>query len=287
MPDSNGNFGFWQAQDLAINAVQSGYDDYGEATLKQMQTAVANGLLTQGAVGTSWSTTLGANKDAWAFNFYYGTPVLGSATLCGCRGSMFVRGPGVVHSDNGDANYTDTVSGWSTVTGEGKDDDYRVHASGTGADKATWNFGVQPAGQYKVLASWVAASSNGSKAPYKVFDGSTQRLSATVNQRNVPSSRQNGINIAWSDLGTVTTTGGVIKVELNNSNAGGNVVADMVRLVPIQPTATASMVDTRERYIAIDQVLSHKHRRETLQELRISRDLVRELLHNLRRARRR
>lgn len=280
---------FWFAQDAVLGVVQDGFNDYGEATLKQMQAAYAHGITAQASMGGVWSTTLADATNGWEFSFTTGTATK-TPTQGYYRGIVFVRGPGVVHADDGDPAYSDTATGWSTVTGQGMDGDYRIHASGSGADKATWSFGVQPAGQYKVLATWVAASSNGNKVPYKVFDGSTLLKSTTVNQRNAPSSKQGTKTIAWSDLGTVTTTGGVIKVELNNSNAGGNVVADMVRLVPIQSSAVAAVVVSRDRATAsIDLVLDRYYsddredRDESASPLHLSGRSLAELLRTRRR----
>jgi hypothetical protein len=209
---------------------------------------------------------------------------------------MFVRGPGAIHADDGDAAYGDTVMGWSTVTGQGKDNDYRVHAKGNGSAKATWTFSAPP-GQYKVLATWVASSSNAKDAPFEIFDNATLLKTTKVSQKNAPSSTQgsgsNRTTIPWADLGTVTANSGTLKVVLNDK-AGGNVVADMVRLVPIQSTATASVVATRdssaeasrERYTAIDQIIAGRNRRE-VKELDLDPDLLRDVLKQMRRAKRR
>jgi hypothetical protein len=236
---------FWFAQDDALSSVQDGYNDYGLPTIQQMQTAAGNGITSQASLSSYWSTSMVDNSYGWEFDFRTETAI---QTPIGpyYRWLIFVRGPGVVHADDGDPAFTDTVAGWNTVTGSGQDGDYRWHAKGTGSAKATWTFTGLSTGQYKVLAKWVAVSGNAIDAPYKIFDGSTLLKTTKVNQKNAPSSNQpGGFTIPWGNLGTVAISSGTLKVELTDK-AKGNVVADMVRLVPISPTGVAATVATRD-----------------------------------------
>jgi hypothetical protein len=128
--------------------------------------------------------------------------------------------------DDGSAGHS--VSGsWSRSTGTGYSSDILTANKGTGSITSTWSFTSLPSGTYKIWATWTKAKSNASNAPYKLYNGNELVSSTSVNQRNTPPSTMDGT--AWKYLGTVTVTGGVLKVELSNK-ANGNVIADAIRI---------------------------------------------------------
>lgn len=96
-------------------------------------------------------------------------------------------------------------------------------------DRAFWIVDVEP-GTYEISATWAALSGNSSAAPFTIYDGVTGVAlgTTTVNQRELPSSYGEN-HVAWSDLGTFTTTGNTILVELP-ATGSNRVVADAIRV---------------------------------------------------------
>jgi hypothetical protein len=241
---------FWPGLQRAIDLSQNAYSDWRQPTIQEMQTAFAHGapaIGLQSYTSNAWSMSLTGRKlsnvsTAWMYNFANGTPseqpVNGSTSL------MVVRGGGSVYFvDDGGPGYSDT-GGWTIVTGPGQEGDYRYRAKGNGSAQATWSFTGLPPGSYQVQTTWTASSSNAKNAPYTIYNGATLLAQVPVNQQKPPSTTIYGsATIPWQTLGNFTITGNTLNVVLNNK-ANGNVIADMVRLVSISPTAVAASVAT-------------------------------------------
>ena len=134
--------------------------------------------------------------------------------------------------DDGDAGYSKTASGWSVNSSAlAYNGDYDRASGGNGSAVATWSFAGLPAGQYEVYATWVShPKKQASNAPYSVL-GNT----VFVNQRNSPDGAQ---ITGWQRLTSVSFDGnGNLNVRLSN-NANGIVVADAIRVVPVQASAS-------------------------------------------------
>lgn len=136
--------------------------------------------------------------------------------------------PGVISV--GDANYTET-GGWSDGSAAGGySGSYRASSSGTGDDKATWHFeDLDPTKSYEILITWQGDAGNATNAPYRVLDGSTERLQALVNQTQNPSGKTLD-GYSWYSLGVFPTSSGELTVELTD-DADGSVSADAVRII--------------------------------------------------------
>jgi hypothetical protein len=262
--DNTGSWSFVPGLDAALNSVESGFSDWRLPSIQEAQAAIAHGAATHVdsylASYPHWSTSLTGRVNssnvltAWGFDFRDGStienPIWSASPLALVRG-----GSSTFFVDDGGPGYTDTVSGWTVVNGQGKEGDYRYHVKGDGSATATFTFTGLTAGTYKVQATWVALQSNATDAPFRIFDDATFLQQIRVNQRKAPSS-----NVGyWATLGDVTISSSTLKVVLSN-NAKGNVQADMVRLVPVSPTALASMASSRDRAAAsVDLVLEQDY----------------------------
>jgi hypothetical protein len=133
--------------------------------------------------------------------------------------------------DNGDAGYTRSINGWTTLTNTlayGLDYDY--HAAGNGSGNASYTFTGLESGSYQVLAKWIPFSNRATNAPYTILNGATPIGTVLVNQQLAPAGEvSNGVT--WQSLGTFQVTNGTLVVRLND-NANGYVIADSIRVVP-------------------------------------------------------
>jgi|GEM_PF-1028335 len=100
-------------------------------------------------------------------------------------------------------------------------ENYSYTPSGTGDRQAKWFFTVPTAGTYKVLGWWPASTTNTSSASYVVEHSGTS-TAVTVNQQ------LNGSR--WNEIGEFYFEPNNYSVMLSNDVAGGNVVADAIRI---------------------------------------------------------
>jgi hypothetical protein len=141
--------------------------------------------------------------------------------------------------DNG-AESNRTTGAWTRVTGAGFENDIERAAQGNGSSQSDWTFTGLPNGNYNVWATWTAAGSNASNAPYQFFNGSGTVTTIRRNQRIAPAATAEGYE--WTFLDDVTVSDGWLMVRLNNQ-ANGTVVADAIRVVQ-QPSAAAALAPT-------------------------------------------
>ena len=172
------------------------------------------------------------------------------------RGDAFVSkvGPGMTHqwafqigsidqfADDGQNDpgigitYSQSGSGWKTVSSGGYMNDYRTCAKGTGKNKAQWVISGLPHGLYEVFATWKANSKNATNAQYTVNGVVTPPVSQRVTPDTVHlnTSVEWGATSRWKSLGRFHAVDGKITVELSDK-ANGTVVADAVRVLIYQP----------------------------------------------------
>ncbi|MCC6419244.1 MAG: DUF1800 family protein [Gemmataceae bacterium] len=114
---------------------------------------------------------------------------------------------------------------------------------GAATAQARWTFNVTP-GTYCVLTSYFGRSVNASNAPFRVFDGATNRTPTPVrvNQRVTPSDL-NDAGRGWRRLGFFKVDSTILAVELAN-NANGRVIADAVRVERVNQPTSPSTPDT-------------------------------------------
>lgn len=127
--------------------------------------------------------------------------------------------------DNSSAGFA-ASSNWTSSTSNAGflGTDYRIRATASVSDSATWNVNLPTAGNYEVYARWTADPNRATSAPYIITHtgGST---TVNANQRN-----NNGV---WVSLGTFNfTSGAANRVSLSCwTSSGTYVVADGVRFV--------------------------------------------------------
>jgi hypothetical protein len=147
--------------------------------------------------------------------------------------------PVVTIIDDGSAGFA-TSGTWFFYGGGGYQGDLNYAGSGSGSSQATWTFTGLAPGQYRVSATWLAAGTSASNAPYTVLDGSTQVGAVAVNQQQTP----NGFSDAggsWLDLGgPYTINSGTLVVRLTNA-ANAAVVADAIRIERVSGATSLGM----------------------------------------------
>ncbi|MEI6541279.1 MAG: choice-of-anchor D domain-containing protein, partial [Planctomycetota bacterium] len=144
--------------------------------------------------------------------------------------------PLIVIMDNGDAGFS--APGYTTITGEGFQNDIAFAAAGSGSSIATWNFNGLLPGVYRVSAAWSTHSNRATNSPFTVYDGVTNRGTVRLNQELAPNDRVDaGTN--WEDLGSsFMITGTTLVVKLGN-DANEYVMADGVRIERLSPLLAA------------------------------------------------
>ncbi|MCI0357115.1 MAG: choice-of-anchor D domain-containing protein [Planctomycetaceae bacterium] len=142
--------------------------------------------------------------------------------------------------DNGNPG-SKLTTGWTRTTGKGYASDIHSTAKGTGGKSAIWTFTNLPNGEYNIWATWTAASTNASNAPFHFYNGSGTAMSVLKNQRVAPTAIADGFK--WAFLRKVVVNNGWVSVKLTNK-ANGTVVADAIRIVQLpqaSPSAAAVM----------------------------------------------
>jgi RHS repeat-associated protein len=142
--------------------------------------------------------------------------------------------------DNNTSGYSSV--GTCTSASGGYGSSYRYNAAGTGADKATWTYTVEP-GQYRVAATWPSNASAASNAPFTVRDGSTTLATVNLNQQVAPNDYQS-LSSWWEIVGTYSITGTSLVVELSD-NANSTVRADAVQILRVGDLPTAPSADVQ------------------------------------------
>lgn len=131
--------------------------------------------------------------------------------------------------DDGAAGHTKTGTWYSASSGRDRDSQWTLN--GTGSSVSTWTFSGISSGQYRISATWPAASHYASDAPYSVYNGTQFLGTSRVSQKVAPSGLSDS-GSQWKDLGNFTITGNTLVVKLAN-NANGWVVADAIRIEKI------------------------------------------------------
>jgi predicted Zn-dependent protease len=142
--------------------------------------------------------------------------------------------------DDLEAGYTEAGT-WTGAGSGGANGEYRFAASGTGSATATWSYTNLTPGTYDVQVSWSANANRADDAPYSIYDGTTLIKTVLVNQQVAPVGTAYG-GVTYLDLGTVTISGGTLKIVLSN-DADGYVIADATRIVPSIALPNTALLD--------------------------------------------
>ncbi len=133
--------------------------------------------------------------------------------------------------DDGDPGFA-TIGAWNTpALGNGRENDLRNHAIGTGSDTATWTFtGLEPWHQYLVSSTWFAHPNRATNAPFTIFDGTGGPVLDTVriNQEQPPDDFSD-LGSNWEQMVVVTITGTELVVQLSD-DANEFVIADAIHV---------------------------------------------------------
>ena len=144
--------------------------------------------------------------------------------------------------DDGDANYSELVidDKWK----DNKDKDAYGGMSRknkkNGGDSAIWTFHGLPICAYEVLVTYPKHKEK--NAPYHVYDDVSELRVVEVNQDNDPSGPLYDGSL-WDSLGGYVIRSGTLCVELSDDATKHDVVADAVRIVPIEDRVEILNVD--------------------------------------------
>ena len=150
----------------------------------------------------AWYSPSGSKPDPTENPEYFITNSSADFNSCSFVGTWPVDSPGDWHTS-------------TTYIGQ----NYQYHNKGTGTNKAIWTLVVEWPGVYAVIASWHAASTHATNAPYTIRHANGETV-VRVNQRST-----NYMNV----LGAYYFNKGTYTVELSD-DADGRVAADIVAL---------------------------------------------------------
>lgn len=181
------------------------------------------------SLGLTGNADLGGD---WALAYRTG-PVRSSLAF---QSATLADYPGVLATiiDDGDAGFLQ-VGSWSVATG-GFNGDSRSSNAGTSENFVTWTFANLLPGSYRVSATWVPRSGAASNSPFTLTGGAP--LTVNVNQQVGPNGQVVEAGTTFQDLlGSYTIAGNSLTVQLAN-NADGVVIADAVRIDPLNVIST-------------------------------------------------
>jgi|GEM_PF-4011198 len=195
-------------------------------------------------VGAGSATTFQVTFDPSAAGLRTATITIASNDANEETYSFMIQGTGTAPTewiiDDFSSGFRRTGSTWYSLSGQNMYGGGGLYAPRAGRPHAGhWTVsGLEP-GRYRVMATWQAAANRGSNVPYALFDGNTRLRQVRVNQRLAPSG-ESGSGLRWHSLGTVTISGGSLRVTMTNA-ANGLVVADAVRVVREVPRPEMGM----------------------------------------------
>ena len=133
-------------------------------------------------------------------------------------------------------------TGWTAETNaEAYQGEAHAHDPGDGSEIARWEFTGLPAGWYNVQVTWKEDDLLATDAPYTILEGSETKASKTIDQTVAPAGDEFDGKL-WESLEIVSATTGSLTVELTDGGTG-RVVADGVRLVPVQNGVSINSLD--------------------------------------------
>jgi hypothetical protein len=133
--------------------------------------------------------------------------------------------------DDGDTpGYSETGTGWSGLSTEGYNGDYRYAVAGSGGNTASWEVTGISSGRYEVLVTWVSNSNRATNAPFTLYDAAAVEETFAINQRMTPTDDATLGGRPFQSLGTFNINGTSAKLTLSD-DADGVVIADAVQFV--------------------------------------------------------
>ncbi|MCK5699134.1 MAG: hypothetical protein KAH93_04745, partial [Candidatus Aenigmarchaeota archaeon] len=113
--------------------------------------------------------------------------------------------------------------------------DFRFTGVGYGENQAVYTFDIPESGNYEIYAWWPTHSICSQDTPYTIFF-SNGPVTVRVNQQQNPGQ--------WNFLATGFFEEGEHQIIISDEASGTVVVADAIRLVPIQPPNNAPVLDS-------------------------------------------
>ncbi|WP_406700163.1 Ig-like domain repeat protein [Singulisphaera sp. Ch08] len=150
-----------------------------------------------------------------------------------------------VIADDGQIGYSQ-VGPWKGFA-SGYGNTGRYAPAGDGSAIASWNFVPLAPASYEIQVTWLQGGNRATNAPYRIYDGNTLIKTVRINQRNAPAGEVTAGGVLFQSLGTVTISGGPLRVELGN-DADGYVIADAVRIDELPPFSSIIADDGQAGY---------------------------------------
>lgn len=235
------DFGAHQINDTAAETLTITNNGTANLTLDPLQASdLPSGFNLASGFGSA--TLQPGESTTFTIRLSTGDPInaAGSLTINSNAGSLQLQLQGVVTGneptpgapeiqsiDDGDPGFT-TRNQWTRYAGIGVAGDVRFSAPGSGNDRATWNFSVDPGGTYRVSTTWTPHPNRATNAPYEVRTANQSLDDVAVNQRLAPNDLQ-AEGTWWEDLGVYEVNDGTLVVELTDAG-NGYVIADSVRI---------------------------------------------------------
>jgi prepilin-type N-terminal cleavage/methylation domain-containing protein len=120
--------------------------------------------------------------------------------------------------------------------------DYRHPAPSSDTDYAQWQFTGVAAGWYFVEATWTPTGDPASTAQYAFYDGATNLGAASASQQYSPAGATDSSSRNWQVLAELYFSNGATIVQLRGQ-ADGDLIADGVRLVPVERVVQINSLD--------------------------------------------
>jgi hypothetical protein len=136
---------------------------------------------------------------------------------------------------------------WATLSGAGREGDFRYARNVLGTETATWTFTNLPPGQYRVSATWPFGSPfYDAAARFLVFDGNLVGA-RYLNQQSAPDDFL-AFDTWWEEIDLVNVTGESLSVQLRADDPALYSIADSVLIerlgdIPAGPEITVAVDD--------------------------------------------
>ena len=176
----------------------------------------------------------------------------------------------VLIGDDGDAGYTDLSHDWNPVVESGAfQHDYHLRPApeeppSSTEEVASWTFTAVEPGWYHIEATWLNPSEDMAVANYAIYDGETLLGPGpfTAGQQAPPTGDTDTDGRPWQIVTTKYLRHGTLRVALL-SQSSGNLVADGIRIVPIENNVQVISVQkslTGEEvtaHVSVEQIVPH------------------------------
>lgn len=152
--------------------------------------------------------------------------------------------PDLIDNEDAGPAYTESGTGWHDgPMFVGFRDRLRRHNKGEGSEPASWTFtGLDPNWNYQVLITWVKAVNQADQAPFTVYDNTVAIQTFLVDQKNNDPDGETYEGSLWETLDVFDISSSTLKVELKDASSG-KVVADAVRIIPVNGKNEVEVVD--------------------------------------------